>query len=36
MNMELTSIMMMIGTFSLVWGGLFLFLAKAYKREKSE
>jgi len=34
--MQLTSIMMMIGTLFIVWGGLFFFLGKAYKKEKSE
>lgn len=33
--MELTSILMMAGTFLIVWGGLFYFLGKAYKKEKS-
>jgi hypothetical protein len=33
--MDLISILMMIGTFFIIWGGLFFFLGKAYKKEKS-
>lgn len=34
-NMSVSAVIMMIVTISIVWGGLFYFIKKAYNREKS-